>query len=234
LTLAEDIVALFERQRSRLERDVFDTAKRDLVERESEIVALARRAEEALSTSPRMIRLVLQALAIQYRRLEPHLARATLVATLPNRLPPVGTAATAQVVREMVSSATDEIVLLGYEVSEPEIVDLLVARARAGVRVTMVVDHEPSRLGRLQKLWPEDAPVSIYVGSENELTGKYASIHGKTLLVDQRDLLITSANFTHHGQEENVELGLRSQGGAAARAGYHRAPPADGDRGAQD
>ena len=43
-------------------------------------------------------------------------------------------------------------------------------------------------------------------------------MHGKTLLVDQADLLVTSANFTHHGQEENVELGVRLQGAAAREA----------------
>jgi phosphatidylserine/phosphatidylglycerophosphate/cardiolipin synthase-like enzyme len=34
-------------------------------------------------------------------------------------------------------------------------------------------------------------------------------MHGKALLVDGRDLLVTSANFTFHGTRANIEFGIR-------------------------
>lgn len=37
-------------------------------------------------------------------------------------------------------------------------------------------------------------------------------MHSKVLVVDGRDALVTSANFTHHGLNENVELGVRLKG----------------------
>jgi phosphatidylserine/phosphatidylglycerophosphate/cardiolipin synthase-like enzyme len=42
-------------------------------------------------------------------------------------------------------------------------------------------------------------------------------MHAKVLLVDDSDLLVTSANFTHHGQAVNVEYGLRLSGEPARR-----------------
>lgn len=215
--LAEDIVAFYRRERDRLRRKLFEPSERAAIESHGEVVALAHRVAKHLHPLT-VIRLVLQALAIQESRLAPTLGTASLVATLPNRLPPLGADPTPAVVREMLLGAREEIVLLGYEVSEPEIIDLLALRAREGLRVTLIVDHDPKRLGALVQKWPSDAPVQIHVGSEDQLTGKYASIHGKTLLVDQADLLVTSANFTHHGQEENVELGARIRGPGAQQA----------------
>jgi len=43
-------------------------------------------------------------------------------------------------------------------------------------------------------------------------------MHAKCLLVDGTDLLITSANFTFHGLQGNVEIGVRLSGPPAAEA----------------
>ena len=37
-------------------------------------------------------------------------------------------------------------------------------------------------------------------------------MHGKAILVDGRDLLVTSANMTFHGMRHNIELGIRVRG----------------------
>jgi len=44
----------------------------------------------------------------------------------------------------------------------------------------------------------------------------YTSLHAKCLVVDRLDALVTSANFTFHGLESNLELGLRVMGPQAA------------------
>lgn len=49
---------------------------------------------------------------------------------------------------------------------------------------------------------------------DGPITGK---MHAKVLLVDENDLLVTSANFTHHGHAVNVEYGLRLSGEPARR-----------------
>ncbi len=36
-----------------------------------------------------------------------------------------------------------------------------------------------------------------------------SALHAKVLSVDQSDTLITSANLSYHGQEGNIELGVR-------------------------
>jgi phosphatidylserine/phosphatidylglycerophosphate/cardiolipin synthase-like enzyme len=43
-------------------------------------------------------------------------------------------------------------------------------------------------------------------------------MHAKCLLVDASDLLVTSANFTFHGLQGNVEIGVRLRGAPAAEA----------------
>jgi len=43
-------------------------------------------------------------------------------------------------------------------------------------------------------------------------------MHAKCLLVDSRDLLVTSANFTFHGLHGNIEIGVRLSGAPAVEA----------------
>ena len=38
---------------------------------------------------------------------------------------------------------------------------------------------------------------------------KMSALHAKVISVDQTDTLITSANLSYHGQEGNIELGVR-------------------------
>jgi phosphatidylserine/phosphatidylglycerophosphate/cardiolipin synthase-like enzyme len=218
MSLAEDVVAFFERTQKRFEVALFDPSRTREVEGDGEFVGLAARAENVLTRSATAVRLALQALAIHRNRMKPFLVPVTLVATWPNRSNPNGSESTFTVLREMIESARNEIVLLGYEVSNPEIIALLAQRTRDGIRVTMIVDADRTRLARLTDQWPQDAPAQFYVGSASSLTGKYASVHGKVLIVDQCDILVTSANFTHHGQEENVEFGIRLGGPAALEA----------------
>jgi phosphatidylserine/phosphatidylglycerophosphate/cardiolipin synthase-like enzyme len=44
-----------------------------------------------------------------------------------------------------------------------------------------------------------------------------ASLHAKVLLVDQYDLLVTSANLTYHGLSSNIEVGVRVKGNELAK-----------------
>jgi phosphatidylserine/phosphatidylglycerophosphate/cardiolipin synthase-like enzyme len=58
----------------------------------------------------------------------------------------------------------------------------------------------------------------IFQDRERTDSAPFASMHAKCLLVDAKDLLVTSANFTFHGLHGNIEIGVRLSGSPAAEA----------------
>lgn len=161
--------------------------------------------------------IALQALAVQEQELQPKLVDAEIVATLPSM---ASTAArpTHVVVAEMLASATREIVALGYEIDEPGFVRALHDAARR-VEVTLILDRGRSAGGSLLADWPPDIPRPVvFQDKEREDASVYAKMHGKALLVDGCDLLVSSANFTFHGLHGNVEFGIRLRGMVAGKA----------------
>jgi phosphatidylserine/phosphatidylglycerophosphate/cardiolipin synthase-like enzyme len=129
---------------------------------------------------------------------------------------------TRMVVAEMLRGVREagEVLLVGYSFSAPEgsamadIVDLLEEAARRRARLTLVLhkDEESANRGTIQKLW------DIFVKKPRVMTWTpppdhpYTKLHAKVLIVDRVEMLVGSANFTFHGLEANLELGLRVRG----------------------
>ena len=73
-------------------------------------------------------------------------------------------------------------------------------------------EDEDTNLQNLLKLW------NVFVKKPKVYTWRpppdhpYTKLHAKCLVVDRLDALVTSANFTFHGLESNLELGLRVRG----------------------
>jgi phosphatidylserine/phosphatidylglycerophosphate/cardiolipin synthase-like enzyme len=112
-----------------------------------------------------------------------------------------------------------EVILLGYEFSDPALVNLLAKAAEAGADVILICDRERGSAGRILGQWPASAPLPrVFQDRERSSATTYASMHAKCLLVDAIDLLITSANFTFHGMEGNIEIGVRLFGSPAGEA----------------
>ncbi len=94
-------------------------------------------------------------------------------------------------------------------------VSLLVDAARKRATLSIVLhsdDEETANLNNLLALW------DIFVKKPKVFTWRpppdhpYTKLHAKCLVVDRLDALVTSANFTFHGLESNLELGLRVRG----------------------
>ena len=134
------------------------------------------------------------------------------VATLP-----AGTAVSARgtepVVAEMITGARNEVIALGYEISDERVITLLHEASRRGVGLWVCCDRGRGCAQRIASEWPTslERPRFFY-DRQREEAGPFASMHSKVLVVDGRDALVTSANFTHHGLNENVEIGVRIQG----------------------
>ena len=56
----------------------------------------------------------------------------------------------------------------------------------------------------------------MYVNAET--TDEMHKMHCKMIVVDDQDLLVTSANFTYHGMLGNIEFGVRLRDIASSKA----------------
>ena len=214
-----DLVALEEALRDTPEVDPFASLERSGLLGSPEAGALASQLRRFdLSDPLHVVRLCLQALRVQRQALEPFLLDAELVATLPLGVPGIARS-TAQVLREMLRPPVEEVILLGYEITDRDIMRALAKAAQNGASVIMICDRERGAADNTLDDWPSSVPVPrVFVDKRRDDGAPYAKMHAKCLLVDSADLLVTSANFTFHGLHGNIEIGLRVSGQPAREA----------------
>lgn len=218
MALARDVVELAARLRDSGGTDAFAPMARGGLLESSEFNDVASRIVGGSISSDSAVRLCLQALSIQRDELSAKLIDAELVATLPEETPGIARP-TESVVREMVGSAQNEIILLGYEFTDRNLLGLLADAAARDVSVVMICDRGRGAAIRVRELWPSSTcRPRMFHDRERADAAIYASMHAKCLLVDARDLLVTSANFTFHGLHGNIEIGVRIAGAPAAEA----------------
>lgn len=166
----------------------------------------------------KVIRLCLQALRVQHEEVSPQLIKAEFVATLPPEVPGLARP-TTQVLLEMLKPPIDEVIVLGYEFTDMDVIRLLAEASSRGVSVIMICDRARGGAKRIFEAWPSElARPRLFQDKQRAEGAPYASMHAKCLLVDGRDLLITSANFTFHGLHGNIEIGVRLSGTPVAEA----------------
>lgn len=68
----------------------------------------------------------------------------------------------------------------------------------------------------VKKMWTSGVPLPKIFGFQKQ--EKYSSLHAKMLLIDDSNILITSANMTGRAITRNVELGIRTKGIVAKNA----------------
>jgi phosphatidylserine/phosphatidylglycerophosphate/cardiolipin synthase-like enzyme len=161
--------------------------------------------------------LTMQALHI-LRSEPPEQPAAEFVATLPAGTE-VGARPTSVVVREMLSGPHAQVIALGYEISDQEFIARLHEAALLCPEIVLLCDRERRSARRLVETWPQDRHrPAVHQNIDWPDAAPLASMHCKALLVDGRDLLVTSANFTFHGLKGNIEFGVRLRGAEAQGA----------------
>jgi phosphatidylserine/phosphatidylglycerophosphate/cardiolipin synthase-like enzyme len=148
---------------------------------------------------------------------------------------------TEAVVHEMLVSAENELLIVGYwlvtsAAQIKALIEILIQKSRTGIQVRFVFDpgeklFGPDNFTALNTSWPRDlkgAPREIYSWSQHmtKLTNSNGhlynrKLHAKVIVADRRDALVTSANLTHAGILENLEMGFRVQGAAASAVVRH-------------
>ena len=135
---------------------------------------------------------------------------------------------TAVVVRNLFSKAQNRVLVVGYAVFQGQQVFSELARRmneNPDLEVKMCLDVRRDKDTSLESVivkrfvnrfkasqWPEGSRLpEIYYDprSVDENPSKRASLHAKCVVVDGKELFISSANFTNRAQHRNVEVGVR-------------------------
>ncbi|PGQ79691.1 phospholipase D-like domain-containing protein [Priestia megaterium] len=120
---------------------------------------------------------------------------------------------TSETVRHLFQTAQHEILIVGYTFSLDHIQvqtlfsDLILA-AKGGCRIDIIFHQNDSNLSSIKNSWPKDISLPNLYYWNGDPEDKWASLHSKLILVDQAKLLLTSANFTLHGFQKNIETGV--------------------------
>lgn len=81
------------------------------------------------------------------------------------------------------------------------------------VDVVLVTDSERGTGKRIHDQWPEKIKKpTVYEDVKGPESEVYAKMHSKLILVDNKKMLLTSANFTFHGMIGNIEFGVLLEG----------------------
>lgn len=107
-------------------------------------------------------------------------------------------------------SAANSIYIFGFWLtgSVKEIVDALCNAADRGVKIIIVADSMDNFVRPLKDGWWGKAHPSMYLIKKTATFSTDTKMHAKTVVVDEKRMLITSANLTHLGLNENLEIGL--------------------------
>jgi|GEM_PF-2173536 len=219
MTLARDLVTLEGwLARNHPDLDLSSRLSTPQLETLGAVVDLARRIPQRAIDDPVLIaKVALQAISLARREREAAEVKAEFVLTLPGAMPR-GALRTEQVVFQMLADEPQTVIALGYEISSPKFLARLKALTVGGTRVTLIVDAAQTKVREILGDWPPACLPEVFVGVLANPAVPFAKMHGKVLLVDDHDLLVTSANFTFHGLQGNIEMGVRMQGRQAMEA----------------
>jgi phosphatidylserine/phosphatidylglycerophosphate/cardiolipin synthase-like enzyme len=112
----------------------------------------------------------------------------------------------------MIQAARREIFVVGYLITSGArdlIVQLASARRDRRLKITFIGNRLEAQLSTLQSLWPNDTMPPEVFSRERVSIDDRSALHAKLLICDGNTALITSANFSHYGLHENIEVGVK-------------------------
>ena len=106
-----------------------------------------------------------------------------------------------KLVLKTIESAQQEIRLMGYSFTSPEVVSALVRAKRRGVDVKIVLDEKGNR----SKASQAAMNVVVNAGIPLRTNGRYAIMHDKVIIVDNHTVEAGSFNYTRSAASRNSE-----------------------------
>ena len=132
-----------------------------------------------------------------------------IVSTLPVSFK-VKTRKTRPVLDELIKSATKSILLTGYSISDhfEETLKLINEKSKQGIVVEMYVNKYDTIRPVLSDIRHTNRNFLRIYEYTGKVDDKMAALHAKTIIVDNKKMLISSANLSYHGLEGNIEIGV--------------------------
>ena len=130
------------------------------------------------------------------------------------------TRSTMSVLLDLIDKAQQEMVIVGYALTEAASVvfEHLAAAQRRGVQIVLVSDRMEEKLPILQACWPFSQRLPLLYTRAETPDDPKSALHAKVAIADQRYMLVTSANLTYHGLSGNIEIGVEIEGQVASEA----------------
>jgi phosphatidylserine/phosphatidylglycerophosphate/cardiolipin synthase-like enzyme len=123
---------------------------------------------------------------------------------------------TSEVVRQLISCAKQRVTLVSYAAYHmPLIIAALDDAAARGVHIDLIL--ESAELLKGGGGAAAYAKYRVYQWPTDKRDPPDAKLHAKAVIVDGRDILLTSANMTNAAYDKNLELGVLSRGGTTAQ-----------------
>ncbi len=123
---------------------------------------------------------------------------------------------TSEVVRQLIDQATKRVTMVSFAAYQvTSVVGALDAAAQRGVDVSLILESAEMLDGGGGA--HAYAKHRIYRWPVDQRHPPDAKLHAKAVIVDSRDVLLTSANMTKAAYDKNIELGVLCRGGGAAR-----------------
>lgn len=148
--------------------------------------------------------------------LEKQKERIRLVATIPPSFS-LKTKRIQNIIEELIKNAQKSILLTGYSISGfiSELLDLLIDKSQKGVLVKFFLNDATNQLSVEKLLRYKSRFLQIYDYKNKE--DKMAALHAKIIMVDNKDIMISSANLSYHGMSGNIEIGTHIESSKIAK-----------------
>ncbi len=131
-------------------------------------------------------------------------------------------------IRELFANARESVLVAGYAVYQGQrvfqaLADRMQEIPNLKVRMFLDIQRGPGDTSAATELmlrfaerfrsqqWPEDRPLPEVFFDPRSLEtdpGQRACLHAKCVVVDERQVFVSSANFTEAAQKKNLEIGL--------------------------
>ena len=117
---------------------------------------------------------------------------------------------TYPVLKEMITSAQKNITLTGYSISDhfDDLLDSIHLKSKQGITVELFLNNYNETKHIFKDINISNRSffkVYSYSGIDGD---EMASLHAKTMIVDEHKVFISSANLSYHGMVSNIEIGV--------------------------
>jgi len=126
---------------------------------------------------------------------------------------------TYAVMQEMLERARENILLVDYRITDKgDTISKLSHCIEKVKEMDLIIDDDEKNINMstIDDAFRGMKKPTVYVHKKKEKA--HYKVHAKILIVDKKEILITSANLTYYGLSQNFEMGIRIRGDPAKNA----------------